>query len=141
MTRRNVDFITLNGQPVRVTSLEVSPEGQWSLVVIARGTASRDHLTDLLREPHVTIGVGEEPPRPLAVGEVNVRSSGEGQQAIFRFAITMHDRALVPNEQAPSTMPTPEHAEDIADTNTDERLARIEAKLDELLRLLRPPRD
>lgn len=126
----NPEFIFLNGQAARVTSLKPNDEtGGFSLIVIARGGADRDHLLELLNSENlnVRIDIGEE--RAMRTTDVEIRSVGEGPQANHRI-----QAVLVPLDDAFPEPPAPESAP--LDTSTS-----IQQKLDEIIVLLKEIRD
>ncbi len=124
----NVDFITIAGQPVRVTSLrEDAATGVLTLVVIARGTVDRRQLTDLLAASPVQVELPQTPPRSMDVTAMDERVVGTGEHAITRFAI----------ELSPSTAAASGGDETRPEYVLAARLDRIEATLEEILTLLR----
>lgn len=124
----NVDFIKIGQRSVRVTSLkEDAATGALTLVVIARGTVDRRQLSELLAASPVMIDMPDRTARLMDVTSTEERVVGSGEQAITRFSI----------ELSPSTAP---QSGDVAATehqSLSTRLDRIEATLDEILRILR----
>lgn len=119
---RNEDFIFIDGQAVRLTS--VARDGETlSLVVIVRGSGGRDEMQAILGRDTFEVVLGDDPPRPMRVTDVDLRSTGTGPTAVHRFAITL--------EPAPGPDATPADGTDPDDF--DQRLARIERKLDAII--------
>lgn len=122
----NVDFIRIGQHTVRVTSLkEDATTGALSLVVIARGTVDRRRLADLLATSPVMVDVADRPSRLMDVVSTDERVVGTEEQAITRFA----------TELLPSSAPLPGDS-GAADDTLPARLDRIEASLEEILRIL-----
>lgn len=127
----NVDFITIGQRTIRVTSLkEDTATGALTLVVIARETADRRHLSELLAASPVSVEVPDRPPQLMDVASIDEHIVGTGDRAIARFSV----------ELLPSTPPL---AGDpgTADDSLPARLDRIEATLAEILRLVRVEKD
>lgn len=126
------NFIFLNGQAARVTSLKPDAEtGGFVLVVIARGGADRDQLLDLLNADTLLVRLDQEPESTMRTADVEVRTVGEGPQAIHRVQAT-----LVPADTSlpiPTTAPSPTPATDSA--------SPLEQKLDRIIELLTEIRD
>ncbi len=119
---RNEEFIRLDGQAVRLSS--VTRDGDvLSLVVIVRGNSSRDELQALLARDSFTVSLGEDPERPMRAEEIDLRSSGEGPTSVHRFAIVL---------EPASDRPTKNESLD-AQSELMQRLARIERKLDAII--------
>jgi len=112
------EFIFLNDQAIKVTSLRPEDTGGVTLVVIARGGADRDRTLELLRDERLQVRLGQDAPaRSMRATDTGVRSSGEGPQAIYRIETT-----LVPTSGEPATSADP----------VIERLDRIIALLIEI---------
>ncbi|MGN6031429.1 MAG: hypothetical protein ACTHQE_07160 [Thermomicrobiales bacterium] len=119
---RSEDFIFIDGQAVRLTS--VARDGETlSLVVIVRGSGGRDEMQAILGRDTFEVVLGDDPPRPMRVTDVDLRSTGTGPTAVHRFAITLDPAP------GPDAMPAGETAAD----DLDQRLARIERKLDAII--------
>jgi len=120
-TMRTDDFIFIDGQAVRLTSL--APDGDaLTFVVIVRGSGGRDEMQAILGRETLEVALGEAPPRRMQVTDVDLRSTGTGPTAVHRFAIQL--------EPAPEadTAPSGTALDDL-----DQRLARIERKLDAII--------
>jgi hypothetical protein len=117
-----IEFIRINGDTVRVTSLRRdSAKGVIELVVVARGTTAGQQLSALGQLPSLQIGLPDEPEATYRVAAFDQRASGEGERIVYRVKFTLA------HETNGSISPV-----------TDEtQLDRIERKLDEVLRLLR----
>lgn len=113
------DFVRLNGEPVRVTSLSRDGE-RISLVIILRGSRADQHVRDLLAQRPLRLAIPDEPEREVAVEHVEHAVSGEGERALYR-----HSVRLIP---AASTPPPQGDGDDLT-----ARLDRIERKLDRIL--------
>ena len=124
------EFIFLNGQAARVTSL--TPEGEtggYTLVVMGRGSADRDQLLKLLNADNLSVRLGNGPDQPMRITDIDVRSSGDGPQAIHRIQAHM-----VPGrDRTPGTTPAAPSIED--------RLTSLEQRLDTIIELLTDIRD
>jgi hypothetical protein len=117
-----VEFIRINGDTVRVTSLQRdTATGVIDLVVVARGTTAGQQLSALCQLPTLQIGLPDEPEATYRVAAFDQRASGEGERIVHRVKFT-----LAP--QANGSIPPPPD---------ETQLDRIERKLDEVLRLLR----
>jgi len=124
------DFVTINGQYVRVTSFtRDETQGMLSLVVIVRGDAARDEVQALLRDQPLTVAIGAEPPASMRVAGIDLRSSGEGARTIHRFAITLEPADM---DEASGTSPDVPSSE----SALMQRLDAIERKLDDLIALM-----
>ena len=123
------DFVTINGQYVRITSFtRDETQGTLSLVVIVRGDAARDEVQALLRDQPLTVAIGAEPPASMRVAGIDLRSSGEGARTIHRFAITLEPAGA---DDIPSATSAPD-----AGSALMQRLDAIERKLDHLIALM-----
>ena len=112
------EFVRLDGQAVRVTSLKRDEiTGEVELVIVARGSAAAQVLRDIARKSVVTMEILDEATDDYAIAETDFRTSGQGEQAMKRIRFT-----LAP--QAESGKPAPE---------PETQLDRIERKLDEVL--------
>jgi hypothetical protein len=124
----NPDFIYLNGQAARVTSLRSTPETDgFKLVVIARGGADRDQLLELLNAEDLVVRVDQGPERAMRTTDVDIRSVGEGPQANHRIQTT-----LVPMDSSLPEPPSSHAAADDARTSIERRLDRIIELLTEI---------
>jgi len=122
------EFIFLNDQAVRVTSLRHDDAtGAVTLVLIARGSGDRDLITRLLETRPLTLRIPDEGERQVVPRDVDMRSAGEGQRAIYRFSIT-----LAPDESQPDTETTPAPTIEDRLTSLEQRLDQIVAMLDEI---------
>ncbi|MGI8484525.1 MAG: hypothetical protein ACR2OU_09690 [Thermomicrobiales bacterium] len=129
----SAEFLTINGQPIRLTSLARDPStGALSLVVIVRGDAAREELTTLLHDQPLTVSFpGEEVvAEAMRVSGLELRSTGEGARTIHRFAISIEPYSS-PILDAPEQI-----AESTVESGLMQRLEAIERKLDRLLALL-----
>lgn len=119
---RNEEFIRLDGQAVRLTSISRQDDAL-ALVVIVRGGSNRDELQALLARPSFMVSLGDEPERRMHTASIDLRSSGEGSTSVHRFAITLEPAT----DESPSV--------DLGEAQTDllHRLSRIERKLDAIL--------
>ena len=123
------DFVTINGQYVRVTSFtRDETQGALSLVVIVRGDAARDEVQALLRDQPLAVAMGAEAPASMRVAGIELRSSGEGARTIHRFAITLEPAEA---DDIPSATSAPD-----AGSALMQRLDAIERKLDHLIALM-----
>lgn len=124
------DFVTINGQYVRVTSFtRDETQGPLSLVVIVRGDAAREEMLTLLRDQPLTVAMGAEPPLSMRVAGIDLRSSGEGARTIHRFAITLEPASADATSTISPGGPSSESA-------LMQRLDAIERKLDYLIALM-----
>lgn len=124
------DFVFLNGQAVRATSLTPLDEGGFRLVVIARGGADRDQLTELLHAPDLQVRVGAGETQPMHATEIDVRSVGEGPQAIHRI-----ETVLAPGATEASAAAEPDS------TAPGDALSPLQQRLDTIIGLLTEIRD
>ena len=113
------DFVRLNGEYVRVTSLTRDGD-RISLVVILRGSRANQHFTNALSQHPLLLAIPDEPEREVIVEHVEHHASGEGERALYR-----HSVRLVPASAA--SPPT---------NDLTARLDRIEGKLDRILTAL-----
>lgn len=124
----NVDFITIAGRSVRVTSLkEDEATSSLTLIVIARGSVDRRQLSELLASDPVLVEVPDRSPQLMDVTAVDERVVGTGERAITRFSIELAPASASPDREAVTAPDDPLSA----------RLDRIEASLQEILALLR----
>jgi|GEM_PF-3629062 len=125
------NFIFLNGQAARVTSLKPDAEtGGFVLVVIARGGADRDQLLDLLNTDDLLVRLDQGPETAMRTTDVEVRTVGEGPQAIHRVQAT-----LIP---ADTSLPEPKTAPPNPLVTS---INPVEQKLDRIIELLTEIRD
>jgi hypothetical protein len=110
------DFVRINGEPVRVTSLTRDGD-RISLVVILRGSSANQQFNNAITQHPLLLTIPDEPEREVAVDHAEHHSSGEGERALYR-----HSVQLVP------TSPSPPPTDDLT-----ARLVRMEAKLDRIL--------
>lgn len=123
-----IDFVRINQQAVRLTSVTRDEDTQRAtLVVIVRGDAARNELTDLLNQQPLQVEFPDEEALTMRIAELDLRSTGEGVQALHRFAIDLEPfrQDLVP-----------EVSESTAESALMQRLDAIEDKLDQALALL-----
>ena len=134
-----VEFLTINGQSIRLTSLARDEStGGLSLVVIVRGDAARDELTTLIHDQPLTVSFPNETAatataaaaETMRVSGLELRSTGEGARTIHRFAISLEPYSM-PIDSVPEPI-----AESAAESALMQRLDAIERKLDRLLALL-----
>ncbi len=82
----SIEFIRINGEPVRVTSwVEVEP-GTFRLVAIVRGSGDARSLGDLLAQEVVTVEIPGSGTRPMTIMNVDRRQAGEAPAIITRFS-------------------------------------------------------
>jgi hypothetical protein len=118
-----IEFIRIDGQTIRVTSLrhdEVT--GTIELVVVARGSAAAAEVADLNTRGTLSVELPDEEPASFTISEFEQRSVGEGERAMNRFRFVLHPESTNGNANDPAEAET--------------QLDRIERKLDELLKLL-----
>ncbi|MDQ4099136.1 MAG: hypothetical protein M3121_01390 [Chloroflexota bacterium] len=113
------DFVRLNGEPVRVTSLSRDGE-RISLVIILRGSGAHRHVRDLLGQRPLRLAIPDEPEREVVIEHAEHAVSGEGERALYRHSVRLIPAASTPPPQA-----------DGGDLTA--RLDRIERKLDRIL--------
>ncbi len=121
----SIEFVRIGGYPVKVTSLaRDSTSGGYTLVVITRGSADRNHLNNLLAATPLDFEVPRALRTRMRVDGIDARSVGEGERVITRFSIR-----LEPDD------PTAERcdAEDAGPPSIEDRLDAIERKLDQAL--------
>lgn len=132
------EFIFLNDQAARVTSLVPDDAtGHDRLVVIARGSGDRDHLLDLLRDPGLQVRFGPEPSTPMRATNIDIRSTGDGPQAVHRIQAELAPVGEEPVAGPPAT-PRSVRLDDRPDI--DSRLDRIIELLTEIRDLMKPGR-
>lgn len=112
------EFVRLNGEPVRVTSLSRDGDAI-SLVVILRGSFANQQFQHALTQSPLRLAFPDEPEQEVAVKHAEHHISGDGERALHR-----HSVHLITAESAPPT-------DDLTD-----RLNRIEDKLDRILAAL-----
>jgi hypothetical protein len=116
------EFVRLDGQAVRVTSLKRDDAcGEVHLVIVARGSAAAEVLRDIAGKSNVTLGIPDESSAGYVIAETDFRSSGQGEQAMNRVRFSLKPQ-IDPG-------PVPSQAET--------QLDRMERKLDEILARLR----
>jgi hypothetical protein len=126
----DVEFIRLDGEAIRVTSLRRDETtGELLLVAVARGSTAARELEKHGSKPVVQVEIPDSLDARHRMVSFDMRGVGEGERAIYRasfklrpLADTAH-RTIRSLPQQPSTPPS--------------QLDRIEQKLDELLRLLK----
>lgn len=124
------EFIFLNDQAARITSLAPDEStGGFTLVVMGRGSADRDQLLKLLNDDDLIVRVGSGSDQAMRASDIDVRSSGDGPQAIHRI------QALL----VPKSPDIPEEPD--AGTSDVDRLVSLEQRLDRIIELLTEIRD
>jgi hypothetical protein len=119
------EFVFLNDQAVRVTSLRRDEAaGTVTVVLIARGSGDRDLITTLLETRSLTLRIPDEGEQRVVPTEVDMRSSGEAQRALYRFSITLAPEDAQP---APETTPPP---------SIEDRLTSLEQRMDQIVAML-----
>lgn len=119
------EFICLNGQAARITSLTPDDKtGGFTLVVMGRGSADRDQLLKLLNADDLSVRLGSGPDQLMRVTSIDVRSSGDGPQAIHRIQTNLVPRQ---DETPATTTPAP---------SIEDRLTSLEQRLDRIIDLL-----
>lgn len=124
------EFIFLNDQAARITSLTPNDEtGGFTLVVMSRGSADRDQLLELLKADNLIVRVCAGPDQPMRVTDIDVRSAGNGPQAIHRIQAILVPRK---GEMTDTSVPVPP---------VEDRLRSLEERLDRIIGLLTEIRD
>ena len=119
------EFVCLNDQAVRLASIRRDEAtGAITLVLITRGSGDRDQITRLLESRPLTLRIPDEGEVPVTVRDVDLRSSGEGPQAYYRFSIT-----LVPED-------TSAHEGATQQPSIEDRLTSLEQRMDQIVALL-----
>ena len=112
------EFVRVNGQTVRVTSLKRDEtSGRVEIVIVARGSIAAQALADLGSQPTLELEIADEPTGVFAVTETDFRSTGDGEQSMNRIRFTLD----------------PVEKPDMKAAELESQLDRIERKLDELL--------
>ncbi len=114
------DFVRLNGEPVRVTSLSRDGE-RITLIIILRGSGAHRHVRDLLGQRPLRLAIPDEPECEVTVEHAEHAVSGEGERALYRHLVRLMPATSMP--------PPPQGAGD----ELTARLDRIERKLDRIL--------
>lgn len=112
------EFIFLNDQAVKVTSLRPDDAGGFTLVLIARGGADRDRTLELLNAPDLLVRLDPDDIRPMQATGIDLRSAGEGPQAIHRIETTLIPRA---GDPAPAPDPIVDRLDQVIALLTDIR--------------------
>lgn len=112
------EFIFLNDQAVKVTSLRPDDAGGFTLVLIARGGADRDRTLELLNAPDLRVRLDPDDIRPMQATGIDLRSAGEGPQAIHRIETTLIPRA---GDPAPAPDPIVDRLDQVIALLTDIR--------------------
>ena len=129
------EFMTINGQSIRLTSLARDEANRaLLLVVIVRGDAARDELTTLMHDQPLTVSFPSEgasaATNTMRVAGLELRSTGEGARTIHRFTISLE----------PYSQPVTDEVEHLTESTAEsalmQRLDAIEQKLDRLLALI-----
>lgn len=96
------DFMFLNNQAVKITSLRSGDDGDFTVVLIARGGADKDQLLDLLNADDLSVRLDTKEARHMLTTDLDVRSTGDGPQAIHRIEASLvpaNIEALEENDQ------------------------------------------
>lgn len=118
------EFIFLNGQAARVTSIVRDPgTSGFTLVLIARGAADRDQLSSLLNSEDLSVRMEDMPEQRMRSTGLDIRSTGNGPQAVHRIQVR-----LEPVTESPAAQKSP-------------GARSIEDRLDEIIALLKEIRD
>jgi hypothetical protein len=118
------DFIRLEDEAIRLTSITRAPDGErMTIIVVVRGSRDHDQLVGLLGRSPLMVELPGEAARSMTVASDEFASTGEGPRTIYRHAIELRTGTDEPAA---------------ADT-LDDRLARIEEKLNRVLALLERP--
>lgn len=117
VTDQPLEFIRLDGYPVRVTSLKRGSEpGNFQFVIVARGSRDPELLREILARPTVEIEIPGEVPCAVTVAGIDLRSSGEGAAMVTRFDIAF----------------TPETGEVSLPSTLEDRMDALEREVAEL---------
>jgi len=119
-----IEFIKLDGQAVRVTSWRPGNDpATFNLVTITRGSRDAELLDGLLARERIELQVGSDDAMSVTARDIDRRSVGEGQSGITRFSVILTEF----NERAAPVVP---------ERSLDERIAALEAEVEQLLNLL-----
>jgi hypothetical protein len=126
----DVEFIRLDGEAIRVTSLRRDEAtGELLLVAVARGSAAARELEKYGSKPVVQVEIPGRLDAKHRMVSFDMRGVGEGERAIYRASFKLRPLADTAHH---SIRTLPQHP-----PSTPTQLDRIEQKLDELLRLMK----
>jgi len=126
----DVEFIRLDGEALRVTSLRRDESGELVLVVVARGSTAAQELEKFSKKPVVDVEIPDKLTAKHRLTSFSMRGVGEGERAIYRATFKLRpapervrrEIRVIPRMESPQQ---------------SSQLDRIEQKLDELLALLK----
>jgi hypothetical protein len=113
------EFVKLDGQHVRVTSLKENG-AELVLVIVTRGSADAEFVHELAQKSAVFLELPDQEPATWEIAKSDLRGSGEDERRMVRAEFT-----LLPAATAEAS-------------SAETQLDRIERKLDELLRRTLP---
>lgn len=123
---RPIEFVTLNGQAVRVTSWRPEGDGPetYAMVTIARGSRDAETLDQILAQQRIELLTGGEEVI-VSARDVDRRAVGAGESGITRFAIVFerHDQGSETNKPKPAQ-------------SLEDRLSALEAEVEQLRALV-----
>lgn len=124
---RQIEFVKLNGQAVRVTSWrpEGDGPGTYTMVTITRGSRDSETLDQLLAQRRIELQIGSEEVITVIARDIDRRAVGTGESGITRFAIVF-ERC---DEESGAGAAVPARS-------VDDRLAALEAEVERLRTLV-----
>lgn len=131
---------SIDGESTRFVTHHLDPEaGTITITAVQRGTRSLERLQRAITQERMTVTLPDDPRHYVTTpGTIDVTTTGAGEQAFHRARLVLHLANDVHQSQEPVTQPTDEEMPDAPANgeSVEDRLNRIEAKLDHILSLL-----
>lgn len=142
------EFITINGQAVRVTrfyrrTVNSEPDGvpvdEIELVVMLRGRTVQRAFQELLRRPMFHVEVPDEDVLEMSLGSASLQTSGTGEAAAHRYDVTFRETtesaarrkpASVARPAEPASAPPANEPEDADDADEVQDASAGESEID-----------
>lgn len=119
-----VEFIRLNGHPVRATSWQAGKDAEtWRLVAIMRGSGDAATLANLLESPSLMLEIPDQQTTPVVVQSIERRETGGAPATITRLVVEFARKTGDESPTAP-------------ELSMEERVTALEAEVAQLRKVV-----